>query len=426
LTAEPKPRRIGRRALLLAAMALAGSTAFLTWWTTTLMGLPDVGDPFDVEAFSRPIPDDTNAFILYRQASTILPKEPEMAVYDWKEAGPDHRAWHDRGREALAIWRKGTERPDALYINPGALTFETKLDVVWGLRSLGRLALIEGSRLEDSGDFEGALDWYIALLRSSRHCGTRGTFIERLVGIAIHRWVSTRLIRWAADPKVDDGLLRKALDAAIAADAATAQTSDGLKVEYLSFLHSLDDPELMIRILDSNAVTPGTTGQSGTVLANDRLRTSLLRVRRRALNEPERSRRVIRMIFANWLAYCDLPVPQQPPRVLPNPKITSKSPAKALLADLYAIDDTAPAPARALAPEKLANWFASTVDAEIALPAFAGIHKAIARERSAQDALLFTLANELYQREHGHHPEHNEELVGPYLKALPEGYRTPR
>ena len=37
------------------------------------VGLPDIGDPFDVEAFrSITIPDDRNAFVLYRQAADRL------------------------------------------------------------------------------------------------------------------------------------------------------------------------------------------------------------------------------------------------------------------------------------------------------------------------------------------------------------------
>ena len=40
------------------------------WWATQLWGLPDIGDPFDVAAFQiMTIPDDRNAFVLYRQAA---------------------------------------------------------------------------------------------------------------------------------------------------------------------------------------------------------------------------------------------------------------------------------------------------------------------------------------------------------------------
>jgi tetratricopeptide (TPR) repeat protein len=423
-TDDPRPRRIGRLVLALASLALAGSTAFLTWWTTTLSGLPDVGDPFDIKAYARPIPDDSNAFVLYKKATELLPKEPEEpANYEWKTASPGQRSWYERSQEALAIWRKGTDRPDALHINPAILTFDSKFDVLQKLRSFGRLALLHGSRLEDQGDFEAALDWYLALLRSTRHCGKRGAFIDRLFGIAMHRWVSTRLIRWAADPKVDAKMLRKALDAAILAGAATPPTSDSLKTEYLSLLHSTSDPEMMVRFHDLQAVKPGPGGQSGPVLASEGLRTSLIRLQRRALSEPERSRRVLRLIYANWLAYCDLPPSRQPPKIVTPPGQTLSGPASAILGELFVAGDDAPESARALPPEKLARWIGSTMDARMALPALVAFDKAIGRERSAQDTMLFTLANELYEREHGQYPEHVEDLVGPYLKVLPEGYR---
>jgi hypothetical protein len=414
--------------VFLAALGLAGSTAFLTWWTTSLVGLPDVGDPFDVKAFGQPIPDETNAFVLYRKAVGILPEEPEdNANDDWKTADTEQRAWFERSQEALAIWRKGSERPDARFLDPDLIRFDSNLNVLYALRSLGRLTLLKGSRLEDSGDFDGALDWYLALLRVSRHCGKRGCIAERIIGIAIHRGASTRLIRWAADPKVDAKMLRRALDAVIAADAATPPTSDCLKMEYLGLLHSMNDSQTMARLHDTIATAPGAGGQSGPVLANETLRKGLISARRRAINEPERSRRVLRMICANWLAYRDLPPAQQPPKVLPPTSSPSRrDPAAALLGYLFVVGDDAPWQARALPPEKLARWYASTIDAPLSVDFVWAVEKALARERTAQDALLFTLANELYKREHGQYPGRPEDLVGPYLKTLPPSYQTPK
>ena len=423
MSTEPKRRPIGRLVLAVAALALAGSTAFLTWWSTTLTGLPDVGDPFDVEAFRRPIPDATNAFVLYKQAAALLPKEPDLpANYDWATAPQQQRDWIDKSREALALWRRGTERPDALYVNPGTITFDTKLDVAQNLRSFARMALVEGSRLEASGDYEGALDLYIALLRCSRHCGKRGTFIERLIGVAMHRWAGTRLTRWAADAKVDARLLRKALDAAIAAEKATPPNSDGLKVEYLSLIRSIGDPELMVKMHDYELV-PDPKGGSTTVYGQHGWKSGMIRVGRRTINDPERSRRVIRMIFANWLAYADLSPSRRPPKALvSSSQRRLNGPADAILSDLFVVGDDAPAQAKALPPEKLARWFASTLDAKLALPAYTNVDRATTGEGPVRDAMLFALANELYKREHGRYPEKNEELVGPYLKELPPGY----
>ena len=426
LDTEARPRRLGRLALALAALALAGSTAFLTWWTTTLHGLPDVGDPFDVAAFERPIPDDSNAFVLYKQAAALVPKAPPNLTVDWNTAAPAERRWLEASQEALKIWREGTERPDALDILPHNLTFETKLDVAQALRNdFTKLAQLQGGKLEAEGDVAGALEWYLALLRSSRHSGRRGGFIERVIGCAMGNIACARLTRWAASPIVDARMLRQALNAVYAAEAATPPASDGLKAEYLSVLHSLDDPELMVKMLDYEVV-PDNKGGSTTLYGQHQWKSNLIRVRRRALNEPERSRRVIRLVFANWLAYCDRPPGRRPPKALPNPVITGKDPYKALLSDLFATDASAPGAARALPPEKVARWFASTIDAEAFLPAYVSIDRAVARERSTRGNLLVALANELHKREHGHYPEHNEDLVGPYLKVAAAEVIMPR
>src|SRR5262249_809144 len=56
-----------------AAVLLAMIAALPLWWSIQLLGLPDIGEPFDPEAFrSFRIPDDRNAFVLYRQAAAAL------------------------------------------------------------------------------------------------------------------------------------------------------------------------------------------------------------------------------------------------------------------------------------------------------------------------------------------------------------------
>src|SRR5262245_41158773 len=65
--------RSRRRVLTASALLLAIVAVPPVWWWTQLLGLPDVGDPFDPEAFrSFTIPDDRNAFVLYRQATDRL------------------------------------------------------------------------------------------------------------------------------------------------------------------------------------------------------------------------------------------------------------------------------------------------------------------------------------------------------------------
>ena len=167
------------------------------------------------------------------------------------------RDYLEANRPALEAWRAGTERPDALYHQPGKMAFDTILPVVQDLRMLGRLAELEGTRLEEKGAMAEAWNWYKGILRSSRHVGRHGVIIERLVGAAIFETSSRRITHWAADPRVDAALLRRALADALAADALTPPLSDSMKLEYLICLRDLDE----LRVMVDEIPMPG--GQNG-------------------------------------------------------------------------------------------------------------------------------------------------------------------
>jgi hypothetical protein len=113
-----------RRVCCILLVLLAILAAPPLWWEAQLIGLPDVGDPFDVAAFrSRTIPDDRNAFVLYNQAAAQVkpiqgyfkrPKTSDELFARWSKADEDIRRLLAENREALAIFRQGTERPDEL------------------------------------------------------------------------------------------------------------------------------------------------------------------------------------------------------------------------------------------------------------------------------------------------------------------------
>ena len=69
----------------------------------------------------------------------------------------------------------------------------------------------------------------------------------------------------------------------------------------------------------------------------------LQRIRLGLNNEPERTRRVFRLLFANWLAQADRPPSRQAPLAMRRPSW------------IHADDPTAPAAARAVSPEVLAR-----------------------------------------------------------------------
>jgi len=138
-------------------------------------------------------------------------------------------------------------------------------------------------------------------------------------------------------------------------------------------------------------------------------------VRRYYTTEPERSRRVLRLAFANWLAFAE---DEHRSDRQPAVRAIFHSSKRKTTTFFYSVSGHAPAAARKMTPERLAEWFVSTRDAKLLLYSWAwpGVR---AVERREHHALVVTLAGELYQREHGKPPPSDEALVGPYLDHLP-------
>ena len=153
-----------RRIWCLSAVLLAIVAGPALWWAMQLNGLPDVGDPFDVAAFRAfTIPDDRNAFVLYRQAAALLDAnvvslKTVRGKVDWfsrwSEADPQIRRWLEANREALALYRQGALRPDAL--DPATGLDRESSATFFALFHFQTLSLLEASRLEEQGDMTGA------------------------------------------------------------------------------------------------------------------------------------------------------------------------------------------------------------------------------------------------------------------------------
>jgi hypothetical protein len=405
-----------RRRLVTAAVVLLAMIAVPPlWWSVQLLGLPDVGDPFDVQAFrSFTIPDDRNAVVLYLQAgdrlkplNTSSQKQGEKIDPNvpWSQAHPTVRRWVEESREAMALYRQGTERPDAF--NPGDPSDAGFYKLSGVLYSFKTLALLEASRLEERGDMAEAWGWYRAGLRSTYHLGVRGTLVSRIMANHLHGELRERSSYWAADPRTSPALIRRALDDVVACGAFTPSESYMLKAEYLGvdrILNQRNNPgrELIVARLRARL-------NSGSFqLDPDQARAiaDAWRVWRR---EPERSRRVIRLAIANWLAYYDLPPDRRPP---PDPNLSGPH-------DFYAFGPEAPAQARTLSPAALDRWLNSTADAQELINRW-DLRAFRVRERAKHRALVILLASELYRRDHKKDPPSDQALLGPYLKELPD------
>jgi hypothetical protein len=422
-------RARGRRRLVLASLyllALAAAGA-LAWRASRLNGLPDIGEPFDARPMlDRRVPDDRNAYVLYRKAHEALHNDPDVektlyggaTPYAWRTFTPAESAYLEANAEAMRLWRLGTERPEAQYYRLADLTIETPLDVVDSLRNLGRMAMLEASRCESRGDMAGSWGWYRATLRSGWHCGAQGTIIERFVGYAMHVVARSRILPWAADPRVDAPLLRRALADLRDVEGLATPISGNIRAEYVSASRQLRRPERLVKLLLDH---PDWRFEG---LMDGREWTNHLGGLRQATwflqNEPERSRRLLQLAFANTLAYCDLPPGERPPM------LTVQQPG-AGSSQLEVFDAPIPSlpAARAVSPAFLKAQLEGAGLARILMFSNAALLRGDDSGRATWASLVVGLARELYARERGHPPESASALVGPYLDRLPDGYVDP-
>ena len=228
------------------------------------------------------------------------------------------RDYLEENQPALETWREGAERPDAMYHQPGEMAADTVLPVVQDLRTLGRLAGLEGSRHEEQGEMEEAWAWYKAMLRSSRHVGRHGVMIERLVGAAILEESARRILHWAADPRVE----RRAVAPGTGRCARRRHVDRADLRDDEARLHRLPRDLEELRVMVEDIPMPGgPNGLLEKIVAASGAKTQVQRIRLRATNDVERSRRVLRLLYANWLPQVDKPADQRAPIAIRKPTL---------------------------------------------------------------------------------------------------------
>jgi hypothetical protein len=421
---SPKLRRLLRRRLrqlawvllaLAVGIGLAG-TGLAVWWLTSLNGLPDIGDPFDVGALrGLSIPEDQNAFTYFRRANEKLDfrnfSNTNAATVAWSEVDPNVRAWVEANRPALELFLEGADRPDGISRRPGeppSLRYSEDL----GPHYLALLALLEGGRREEGGDMAGAWDCYRAVLRSTALGARRGAMAERHHGSVRHGWLRNRLDTWMADPRTTIPQLRTALEEAVKTRPRPEWHAFSLRMEYLDWMRQLETmkhPNLYALEWD-RAYRLGDMGLPDDVIA------SLYHARRFLLREPERSRRAIRLLFANWLAQAEGPEWQ---RRKPAVQATFRDATQTDQVPLYPVGPEAPAGARVLSPRELASWIVSAYDMKVIEMSKFG-PSVRRREQAGYRELVIALATEIYRRERGAPPPTEGALVGTYLQSLPD------
>ena len=219
------------------------------------------------------------------------------------------------------------------------------------------MMLMEGSLREERGDMAGAWDCYRAVLRMTVHVRRRERLKDR---VRVTLWLPAlqkRLATWAADPRTTIHQVRRALEEVVECRPMPEWDAFTLKIEYLD----------LMRFLDRRVVPPREqieeewTYRLGDMQLPVDLSLGLYQVKRSLAREPERSRRVIRLLFANWLAHVEHPGQRKPAA---RARFHIAKQTSGVL--LYHVSPDAPAGARALSPQEVASWLVTTNDAKLA------------------------------------------------------------
>jgi hypothetical protein len=398
-----------RRGLVFLYLMIATTASVFVWRAVCLSRLPDSPEPFDVVKYARvEVPDADNAILAYREifarfgdlsAKTYnVPSEKAWIVSDWSSADPEVRRWADDQRNALEAWVPTNDRTDSLLVQPGELRMGTLLEPLQSIRPYVRLALLEGSRLELAGDLAGAWRMYRAALRASRHVGRHGGTIPHLIGNSLLRLSRPRVEAWIDRPGMTPELLRRAIADVEACWAMTSPASEMVRAEYFSTRDTVNDTGIWVNLADSGPYSrmDWTNQINGVRWARRFLR-----------REPERSARVLRLITAGYLAQCDRPRAARP---------------KLLFADsmIYDHDARTPPVVRSISSESLESWWKDSVLNDLG-PYSNLIQTYLDAEVSTFDQFRLRMAERAFVIEHGRPPKTYGEMLGSYLKALPEG-----
>jgi len=388
----------------------------LLWRRAQLASLPDIGEPFDVAAFRSParVADDRNAFVPYRLAAQrfrdMNRAEGESfskANLAWSRADATIRGWVAEHDEAIALLCAGSERPEFFLDAPSGLPEIHKSPSVQAaniangvlaaqLSWIGTAGLFKAGRLRSEGDAAGAWTLLKAIVRASRHIEWAVPTVQgRTHGIILAQYAREPVADWAKDPAVGVALLRRALADLAAAEALTPPRSTYYRQEYLGAAESLTNlqPFIAARAQQRHDRPPWHLFALAPALE------AFLE------GEPERSRRVLNLLVANDLAWCDRAVGDRPGLAVPR-------------LGIFEPDPGAPAATRALVPEKLARWADSTLITSALSWRLGDIEKWERIDRWSMSQLTEAVSVALFTKETGHPPASPAEALRRY-RPLP-------
>ena len=394
-----------RRFVLVAVYAIIALViGAILWRRSELAGLPDVGEPFDVAVvrWPAPVPGDRNAFSSYQRAAArfqdmtaAVGSSFNNANLSWARSDATLRAWVAANDEAISLMLAGSERPEFVPELPKSLSVQdanmAKTELARRIGWIGTAGLFKAGRLRAEGDHAGAWKLLKAVARASRHIEWSVPPAGRTHGIMLAQYAREPLAEWACDKGTTAAMLRQALADLAAAEGLTPPLSSFYRQEYLGALESLTPAK---PFFTSEPPQPANPAQRPFIPSFPALDAFLH-------GEPERSRRVLNLLIANDLAWCDRPGIARPVLAISRLQI-------------YEGDPAAPESTRALAPDELARWADSALITPTLTWRLGDIEKWDGIDRWSMNVLTESVAVSLFTKETGRPPASGAEALKRY------------
>jgi hypothetical protein len=292
----------------------------LIWREQRLAAIPDIPEPFDVEAFvAGGVPEAQNAFTDYREALRVVREfsgsiEEQLDFLDGRPTAvpASIEAWLKANQTTLEWLRKGTSKQGAAARNLNDIRQQDFLDEsprLLRLRELSRLMGAQARALLIAGDLSGSLEWRLAQLRFGQHLTHRPSFNDWTIAYAFRAQAFQDLVQWAEHPQVTLHDVEALFPIIDGSRAACAPYSESLRSEYVLYRDYCQRFTLYYDLEEvyrkANPLPPPA-----------RYPRMPQRLEYWALHEPEISARTLKLVVANQLPFIDLP-PRDRPAVFP-------------------------------------------------------------------------------------------------------------
>jgi hypothetical protein len=376
----------------------------LLWRRSQLAAVPDIGNPFERTAVHWPdrAADARNALAYYEKAAERFRymNDAEGASFGnsdlyWLRADARLRGWVAEHDEAISLMTAGSAKPEFVREKASRSTQPASVetdDLPTRIFWIGTAALFKAGRLRAEGNPAGAWDVLNAVVRASRHIDWAVTTSQgRTQGFTLVQYAREPVADWAKDPVTTVVLLHRALDDLAAAEAMTPPLSRFYHHEYRNSLEALSNLSPLITLRAQQRLDRGRWHLFTLAPSLEAFLTG----------EPERSRRVLNLLVASDLSWCDRPIALRPAFAVPRLLIPEPDP-------------TAKAAKVAPTPEELARWADSALITPTLAWRYGELDKWERIDRWSLSQLAEAVAVALFTKDMGHPPASPAEALRRY------------